>query len=105
LPAATLYTYAVRAFDAAGNLSAPSANASATTFAPPDTTPPQVLITFPANNAQLSNIVTVTADASDNVGVAGVQFSSTARTQEWRTARHPTRTRGTRAPFRTAPTR
>ena len=74
LAAATLYTYAVRAFDAAGNPSAPSANASATTFAPPDTTPPQVLITFPANNAQLSNIVTVTADASDNVGVAGVQF-------------------------------
>jgi hypothetical protein len=39
-----------------------------------DTTPPTVAITSPADNAQVSDILNVTADASDNVGVAGVQF-------------------------------
>lgn len=41
---------------------------------PPDTTPPAVAITAPANNATVSGSVTVSASASDNVGVAGVQF-------------------------------
>jgi glucose/arabinose dehydrogenase/PKD repeat protein len=39
-----------------------------------DTTPPSVSITSPASNAQVSNIVTVSATASDDTGVAGVQF-------------------------------
>lgn len=39
-----------------------------------DTTPPTVSITAPANNAQVADIINVTADASDNVAVAGVQF-------------------------------
>ena len=39
-----------------------------------DTTPPTVAITSPAANAQVNAIVNVTADASDNVAVAGVQF-------------------------------
>ena len=37
-------------------------------------TPPTVSITSPGHNAQVTDIVTVTADAADNVGVAGVQF-------------------------------
>src|SRR6185312_12963354 len=41
---------------------------------PGETTPPTVAITSPASNAQVSDIINVTADASDNVGVAGVQF-------------------------------
>jgi glucose/arabinose dehydrogenase/PKD repeat protein len=41
---------------------------------PSDTVPPQVSITSPASGAQLSNSITITATASDNVGVAGVQF-------------------------------
>ena len=41
---------------------------------PPDTTPPTVSITSPANGATISATVTVTASASDNVGVVGVQF-------------------------------
>jgi glucose/arabinose dehydrogenase len=41
---------------------------------PSDTTPPQVVITFPLNNTQVNDIVTVTAEAYDNVGVSGVQF-------------------------------
>jgi len=39
-----------------------------------DTTPPTVSITAPANGATVSNIVTVSANASDNVAVASVQF-------------------------------
>lgn len=39
-----------------------------------ETTPPTVAITSPANNAQVSGIINVTADANDNAGVAGVQF-------------------------------
>jgi glucose/arabinose dehydrogenase/PKD repeat protein len=39
-----------------------------------ETIAPQVQITSPTTGAQLSDIVTVTADATDNAGVAGVQF-------------------------------
>jgi hypothetical protein len=39
-----------------------------------DTTPPTVSLTAPLANATLSGTVTVSANASDNVGVASVQF-------------------------------
>lgn len=39
-----------------------------------DTTAPTVSVTAPANNANVSGTVSVTATASDNVGVLGVQF-------------------------------
>src|SRR5437667_2606364 len=74
LSASTTYTYNVAAFDAAGNVSAQSSPASATTQAPPDTTPPTVSITSPVSVATVSGTTTVTASASDNVGVVGVQF-------------------------------
>jgi len=41
---------------------------------PPDTTPPAVNITSPGSGATVSGTTSVTASASDNVGVAGVQF-------------------------------
>src|SRR6266850_6648920 len=41
---------------------------------PPDTIPPTVSITSPADGATVAGTVSVTASASDNVGVAGVQF-------------------------------
>ncbi len=41
---------------------------------PADTTAPTVSITAPANGATVSGTVTVSASASDNVGVVGVQF-------------------------------
>jgi hypothetical protein len=41
---------------------------------PSDTTAPTVLLTASANGATVSGTVTVSATASDNVGVAGVQF-------------------------------
>src|SRR5713101_8382127 len=39
-----------------------------------DTTPPTVSITSPASGASVSGTITVSANASDNVGVVGVQF-------------------------------
>src|SRR6185436_11791270 len=41
---------------------------------PPDSTPPTVSLTQPANGSTVSGTVSVTTSASDNVGVAGVQF-------------------------------
>jgi fibronectin type 3 domain-containing protein len=40
----------------------------------PDVTPPVISLTSPANGATVTGVVTVTANASDNVGVVGVQF-------------------------------
>ncbi len=40
----------------------------------PDNTPPTVSITSPASGATVSGTITITATASDNRGVAGVQF-------------------------------
>ena len=74
LSPSTLYTYTVTAEDAAGNVSAPSAPMSATTMPLPDTTPPSVALLSPQDKAALSGLITVSATATDNVGVAGVQF-------------------------------
>src|SRR5207253_5221427 len=41
---------------------------------PTDTTPPVVSITTPTNLSTVSGIIMVSATASDNVGVVGVQF-------------------------------
>ncbi|PYV40181.1 MAG: hypothetical protein DMG06_20985, partial [Acidobacteria bacterium] len=54
----TAYYYVVSAIDVAGE----------------GPTPPSVSITAPANGATVSGTVTVSASASDNVGVVGVQF-------------------------------
>ncbi len=75
LIANTTYSYTIAAADAAGNTSAQSAGVSATTpNSPPDATPPMVSITAPADGATVSGTINVTANASDNVGVVGVQF-------------------------------
>jgi hypothetical protein len=73
LAASTPYHYRVRSRDAASNL-ATSADFTFMTLAAADTTPPTVSVTAPAAGATVSGPVTVTATASDNVGVAGVQF-------------------------------
>ena len=61
--------------DAAGNrtTSAP-VTVTVAHAPPPDTTPPTVSITSPGNGQTVRATVTVTASASDNVGVVGVQF-------------------------------
>jgi len=64
------YSYTVRACDAAGNCSAPSNTASATTQNPPDTQPPTVptgLTAVPASGSQVDLSWTA---STDNVGVA-----------------------------------
>jgi Concanavalin A-like lectin/glucanases superfamily/Domain of unknown function (DUF1929)/Bacterial Ig domain len=66
------YFYVVTAQDVAGNISAPSNEASVAVSS--DTMPPAVAITAPADLSTVSGTVTVTATATDNVGVSGVQF-------------------------------
>jgi len=67
------YFYLVTAADVAGNVSAPSNEASANVLA--DTVAPTVSMTGPADQAQVSGVVTVSASATDNVGVVGVKFT------------------------------
>jgi chitodextrinase len=69
----TTYTYTVKAYDGAGNLSSASEPVSATTPAG-DTTPPAVTLTAPADKATVTGTTTLTATASDPSGIAGVQF-------------------------------
>jgi hypothetical protein len=71
------HTLTAVARDAAGNSTTASAvtvTVSNSTQPPPDTTPPSVSMTAPANGATVSGTISVSANASDNVGVAGVQF-------------------------------
>lgn len=58
------------ATDAAGNTSSPSGALSVTI----DTTAPTAAVTEPAGGTTVSGTVTVTASASDNVGIVGVDF-------------------------------
>ncbi len=72
--ASTTYTYTVRAFDGAGNVSEPSNQVTVTTPAAADTTPPTVSMTAPAPGATVTGTANLTATASDASGIAGVQF-------------------------------
>jgi len=65
------HTIAAIARDAAGNS---TTSAAVTVTVLNDTTPPSVSISSPAAGATVSGTVTVTANATDNVGVAGVQL-------------------------------
>ena len=69
--AAGNYTLMAKAYDAAGNVGQ-SGNVSVSVVK--DTTLPTVSLTAPANNATVSGTVTLTASASDNVGVTKVEF-------------------------------
>ncbi|HEX7862769.1 MAG TPA: LamG-like jellyroll fold domain-containing protein [Verrucomicrobiae bacterium] len=70
--AAGTYFYVVTAEDAAGNLSVPSNETSASVAG--DVSAPVVSITSPAQAATVSGNVTISANATDDVGVLGVQF-------------------------------
>ena len=67
-------TYHCRVRSTAGSSTAASNDQICSTPGGADTTPPSVAITSPAAGATLSGNVNVTAAASDNVGVASVQF-------------------------------
>jgi hypothetical protein len=64
----------VQARDAAGNNAEASVNVTVNNL-PQDTTPPTVNITAPATGSTVSGTVTLAGVATDNVGVAGVQFT------------------------------
>ena len=72
LTAGTLYHYRVMSRDAAGNLAATS-DLTVTTPSTGDVTPPLVGLTTPASGATVSGTVPISANASDNTGVVGVQ--------------------------------
>ena len=68
------HTLTAVARDAAAN-SATSASVTITVNNPlPDTTPPDINLTAPSEGATVKDTATVSATASDNVGVVGVQF-------------------------------
>jgi hypothetical protein len=71
------HTLTAVARDAAGNtrISSP-VTVTVSNGPPPDTTAPSVSITAPANGATVSGTITISASASDNIGVAGVQFKA-----------------------------
>ena len=63
------YYFAITAYNSAG-LESPYSNLVTI----PELTPPVASISYPANNATVSGAVSVTASASDNVGVTKVEF-------------------------------
>jgi len=72
---ATIYDYRVRAVGVAGPgpwSTIATATSPATAL---DTTTPQVAILTPANGANVSGIISVSAQATDNVGVENLQIS------------------------------
>jgi hypothetical protein len=66
------HTLTAQARDTAGNLA--SSAVTVTVAAPTDTTPPSVSITAPAAGSTVSGTVSVSANATDAGGIAGVQF-------------------------------
>ena len=68
------HTLTAVARDAAGNTATSAAVSVTVSNAASDTTPPTVSITAPANGTNVAGTFTVSATASDNVGVVGVQF-------------------------------
>lgn len=66
------YYYVVTAQDLAGNASGPSNQAAAVVTG--DTVPPTVSMSAPPDGSSVSGTITVSANASDDTGVAGVQF-------------------------------
>jgi hypothetical protein len=65
------HTYTAKAYDAAGNA---TTSAASTVTVSNDTTPPTVSLTAPANGSTVSGTITLSATASDNVGVTKVEF-------------------------------
>src|SRR5204863_106872 len=83
LSPSTTYSYTVAAYHAAGNLSTQSSPASATTPAPPDTTPPAVTINQAAGQADPTssspiNFTAVFSEPVSGFSGAGVTISGTA---------------------------
>ena len=65
-----LYTLSAKAFDAAGNVGQSEVLVAVTG----DTTPPAVVISGPGNNARVNGTVTISASATDNIGVTKMEL-------------------------------
>jgi len=74
LTAGTLYHYRVHSKNS-GGVESISGDSAFSTNNTTDTTPPTVSLTAPSSGATVSGTVTVSANASDNVGVTSVQFT------------------------------
>lgn len=68
------HTLHARAFDTAGNNATSNPVSVTVTGGVSDTTPPTANLTFPANGATVSGTITLSATASDDFGVARVEF-------------------------------
>jgi hypothetical protein len=75
----TVYYFRVTSREATGFMTTSRRYALTTPPAPstppPDTSAPTIALTAPANGAAVSGTIAVSATASDNVGVTGVQFT------------------------------
>jgi len=67
----TTYSYAVAAYDGAGNLSAQSSSVQATTLSGADTAPPTVPTGLEASNVTANTVVLSWTASSDNIAVTG----------------------------------
>lgn len=70
--ASTIYNYYVKAKDAAGNISTQSNTATITT--PNPDTPPTAIISSPGDGAIVTDITPITASATDDKGIAKVDY-------------------------------
>ena len=73
----TTYNYAITAYDAAGNVSGLSPTVTVkTTGCVPDTTPPTVIITNPANGSKISSkgVTNISVTASDISGISTIKI-------------------------------
>ena len=70
------YTYYVRCIDGSGNASTSdfTISFSVASGSSSDLTPPTISVTSPSAGSSLSGTAAVSASASDNIGVVGVQF-------------------------------
>ncbi len=68
------HSFTAIARDASGNRTTSAAVAANVSNTTPDTTPPTVSITAPAADATVTGTISLSASATDNIGVVGVQF-------------------------------
>lgn len=73
-PESTAHTYTARAFDAAGNSGTSVAVIVTVQIQEPDLVPPTVALTSNVTSVTAASTVTLTATATDDVGVARVDF-------------------------------
>lgn len=81
LTASTSYTFTVKAFDAAGNISTASSGVTQSTSAPPDTTPPTAPTAVTVGTITASSVALSWSASTDAVGVTGYKVYNAAGTE------------------------